>query len=84
MSALEHELQNKIAHLTEDQQREVLSFVDQLLPPSMASRPMTAREMMKLPPDERERLVRESFALAADEEFEIFEAYSEEGLDDPT
>ena len=37
---------------------------------------------MQLPDEERERIVRASIEAAADEDFEIFEAYSEEDFDE--
>ena len=37
---------------------------------------------MQLPPEERNRLVRIAIELASDEDFEIFEAYSEEDFDE--
>jgi hypothetical protein len=42
----------------------------------------TARELLKLPREEREKYMAWSFAQAENEEFEIFEAYSEEDIDD--
>jgi hypothetical protein len=44
----------------------------------------SARELMKLPLAQRERIIAEAFALAAEEDFEIFEAYSEEDFDEPS
>jgi hypothetical protein len=38
----------------------------------------SACELMKLPLEERNRLVITAFELSVDEDFEIFEAYSEE------
>jgi hypothetical protein len=40
--------------------------------------PLTPSELMKLPLEERNRIVKASFELAADEEFEIFEAFGDE------
>jgi|GEM_PF-4334104 len=42
----------------------------------------TAEELIKMPLEERNRHVAEALELAKDEDFEIFEAYSEEDLDD--
>jgi hypothetical protein len=80
MSAIEQELIDKIRHLNEDQQRYVLEFVRKLESPKR----LTARELMQLPLEERQRIVAESIAAAADEDFETFEAYSEEDFDDPS
>lgn len=80
MSAIEQELIEKINHLSLEQQRKVLEFVNQFEPVQQLS----ARELMALPPKERERLVEAAFVLAADENFELFEAYSEERFDDPS
>ena len=40
----------------------------------------TARELLAMPAEERTRLTTISFALAADEDFEIFEAFGEEAI----
>lgn len=80
MSALEHELTEKISQLSAEQQRRVLEFVQHLEAAPKAF--YSARDLIKLPPEERERLIQAAFELAADEDFETFEAYSEEGLDD--
>jgi hypothetical protein len=78
MSAIQQELLEKISHLDEAQQRRVLEFVDQIASPHH----YTPSELLSLPPEERDRIMREAFDRAADEEFEIFEAYSEEDMDD--
>jgi hypothetical protein len=39
---------------------------------------LSARGLMKLPPEERQRRVKAAIESSADEDFEIFEAYSEE------
>jgi hypothetical protein len=39
---------------------------------------------MNLSPAERSRYVAAAFERAANEDFEIFEAYSEEDIDDPS
>jgi hypothetical protein len=76
MSAIERELIEKINNLSAEQQRKVLEFVNQFEPVQQLS----ARELMKLPAEERKRLVQAAFTLADDEDFEIFEAYREEVL----
>jgi hypothetical protein len=82
MSAVEQELIEKINHLSPEQQQQVLEFVEHL-ERRAPQKTYSARELMRLPHEERQRLVHAAFALAADEEFEIFEAYSEEEFDDP-
>jgi hypothetical protein len=72
MSALEQELMQKISRLSDDQQRRVLEFVQ-----SIEKQPQetlyTALELIKLPYEERNRLVIAALESSADEEFEIFE-----------
>lgn len=83
MSAIQRELIEKINHLSSEQQRRVLEFVEKL-ESHAPERGYSARELMALPPEERQRFVQAAFALAVEEEFEVFEAYREEGLDDPS
>ena len=80
MSTLEHELAEKISRLSADEQRKVLQFVQTLQTTPKAA--FSARELMRLPAAERERFVKAAFELAADEDFETFEAYSEEHIDE--
>jgi hypothetical protein len=82
MATLEQELVAKISRLNADQQRKVLEFVQTLEAPP--TRVFSARELMKLPQAQREHIIAEAFALAAEEDFEIFEAYSEEDFDEPS
>lgn len=81
MSALEHELIERISRLDAEKQRKVLEFVRHIeeVP---EKRTYTATELMKLPPEERNRLVIEALDRSANEDFEIFEAYREEDFDD--
>ncbi len=80
MTTLERELIEKIGQLDVEQQRQVFEFVNHLeqVP---HERHYSALELMTLPPEERDRLVREAFTLAADEPFETFEAYNEQDFD---
>ncbi len=80
MSTLEQELIEKISHLDEDQKRHILEIVETMEKP----RTYTALELLELPVEERENYIARSFELAANEDFEIFEAYSEEDFDDYT
>jgi len=78
MTTLEQKLMEKISHLTEDQQRHILEIVETIDKP----RTYTALELLALPADERELYIARSFEMAANEDFEIFEAYDEEDFDD--
>jgi hypothetical protein len=79
MSAIEHELIERISHLDADKQRLVLAFVRDL---ESDTPTYSARELMKLPFEERNRILLEQLQQAEDEDFEIFEAYSEEDFDE--
>lgn len=76
MAAIEQEILDKLARMNEAQKQRVLEFVRDI--ETLPQKTYSAEELLKLPLEERERLVAESLALAADEDFEIFEAYSEE------
>lgn len=78
MSTLDQEILETIRQFDEAQKRRVLEFVQHL----QGEKVYSARELMKLPLEERRRLVEASIAAAAGEDFEIFEAYSEETFDD--
>ncbi len=83
MSAVEHELVEKISRLSAEQQRKVLEFVQGLEAAPQFKR-YTPTELMHFPAEERSRMMKIAFDLAADQEFEIFEANSEEDFDDYT
>jgi mRNA-degrading endonuclease RelE of RelBE toxin-antitoxin system len=83
MSSVERELIEKISRLDEAKQRQVLQYVESIEAPPKKKH-YTARELMKLPREERERLMAEAFELAKDEDFEIFEANAEDDWDDYT
>jgi hypothetical protein len=83
MSALEHELIERISRLDEEQQRKVLEYI-QIIEGALQERYYSATELMQLPPNERSRLIAAAFERAANEDFETFEAYSEEDIDDPS
>ncbi|MCA0458937.1 MAG: hypothetical protein LCI00_33620 [Chloroflexi bacterium] len=78
MTTLERELIERIIRLDDASKQRVLEFVDTIENP----RTYTALELLELPPEERERYIAWSFAAAANEDFETFEAYSEEDFDD--
>lgn len=76
MSTLEHQIVARVRQLDKEQQQRVLDFIAYL------EAPLSARQLMQLPPEERQRRVAAAFARAADVDFETFEAYSEEPLDE--
>jgi len=79
VSTLEQELMEKISHLDEDGKRQVLAFVETITP-----RFYTVNELIAMSAEERDKAIKAAFAAAANEEFEIFEAYSEEDFDNYT
>lgn len=70
MTTLEHELLEKFRQLNEKKQREVLEFVERI-----DSEPSTiiysARELMKLPPDERNRIAKQALQSSWDSHIEL-------------
>jgi hypothetical protein len=78
MSTLEREVIEKFRQLAPDARQRVLDFLEQL----EYERPLSALELMRLPAEERQRRVQAAIASAEDEDFETFEAYSEEGVND--
>jgi hypothetical protein len=81
MSSIEQELIQKISRLDEAKQRQVLEYVESIeVPPKKQH--YTARELMKLPREERERYILASLELAQNQDFEIFEANAEDDWDD--
>ena len=79
MIPIQDELLHLFEQMDENQRHQLLHAARQIVQPT---RHYTALELMAFPIEERERLVAESIAQAADEDFEIFEAYSEEDMDD--
>ena len=78
MTTLEQALVEKFRRLDEDQQRRILEIVETIDKP----RTYTALELLDLPAEERELYIARSFEMAANEDFEIFEAYDAEDFDD--
>jgi len=78
MTTLEREILQRIRQLAADRQQRVLDFVVQL----ENERPLSAVEIMRLPKEQRERIVAAAITASAHVEFETFEAYSEELLDE--
>lgn len=78
MTVLEQEIIDKFQQLDPTARQRVLDHLEQLA----QDRPLSAIELMRLPPEERQRRVQAAIASAADEDFETFEAYSEEDTHD--
>ncbi len=83
MGTIEQEIIERLLQLGAEEQQAVLDYVKALqepvlLPPRAHYSPT---ELLKLPAPIRDKIIAESFRLAQDEDFEIFEAYSEEPLD---
>jgi len=73
MSAIERDLIERIRHLDIEKQRRVLEFVRDL--EEVSPKPMySAHELMKLPLEERNRILLEQLQRAENEDFETFEA----------
>ncbi len=81
MSTLERELIEKIKHMDEPHRKRVLEFIREM-DSLAAKKSYSADELLKLPYEERNRLVAEALARTADEDVEFFEAYSEADFDD--
>ena len=80
MSTVQQEIIDRLQTLDQNDQRRVLDFIAHLHEPPQKH--YSPRELMRLPATERDRIVAESFKLAEDEDFETFEAYSEEPFGD--
>ncbi len=78
MTALEQRVIEHIQRLDETQQQQVLAFIQEL----EDEQQYPVLRLAKLPPDEQDRAIAEAFAQARNEDFETFEAYSEEPLDE--
>jgi hypothetical protein len=79
MTPATHELIELVEKLDEQQRQQVLDYVRQLAAPTQ--RFYTVRELSQMSPKERQRHILAAFEAAKDEDFEIFEAYSEEDLE---
>jgi hypothetical protein len=76
MSVIEQEIHDRVQQLSEDQKQLVLEYVRHLDMTDTVSK-LSARDLLQLPPAERQRILAASLALAAEEDFEYFEAYDE-------
>ena len=81
MNSVEHELLEKISHMDLEKQRRVLEFVHSL-EGTQPEKPYSARELVKLPLQERNRLVIQALERSANEDIELFDAYGEADLND--
>jgi hypothetical protein len=79
MTSVEHELLDKISHMDLDKQRRVLEFI-QSIEEAQPEKTYSARELMKLPVQERNRIVLQALERSADEEIELFDACGEMDL----
>jgi hypothetical protein len=77
ISSLEQEILQRISKLNPENKRRVLEFVAQL-----DERPLTLQELKKLPYKERQAHVKAAIESYSHEDFETFEAYSEEMSDE--
>lgn len=80
MVALEQELIERITKLNEDQKRLVLDFVREIDQPKQTT--YTAVELMKLPYEERNRLVVEALQRSQNDDIEVLEAFDDLDFDE--
>src|SRR5260370_28606220 len=79
VNAIEQQILEKVSGLELEQKQRVLAFVEQI---ATQNKQYTALELMQLPFEERNTILQAQLAQAADEDFETFEAYSDEDLHD--
>lgn len=77
-NAIEQEIVEKFRQLEPDAKERVLNLLGRLAD----DHSLSALELMRLPAEERQRRVQAAIEAAADEDFETFEAYSEESVSD--
>ncbi len=84
MSALEQEIFEKVKRLDEGQKAKVLEFISSIAvaPIATSERHYTARELMQLPYEERNRIAIAALQKAQDLDVEYFDDYAEEDFDD--
>ena len=78
MNTIEQVILAKVSQLEIDQQRRVLAFLEQL---GSLLQHYSARDLMRLLSAERNAILQDQLALSVNEDFEMFEAYSEEDID---
>ena len=81
MTTVERELLERISRMDSEKQRKVLDYVRSIEEP-VQTRSYTARELMRLPPEERNLLVIQALERSADGDVELLDVYDEEGMDD--
>jgi hypothetical protein len=79
MTSVEHELLEKISHMDLDKQSRVLEFI-QSIEEAQPEKTYSARELMKLPVQERNRIVLQALERSSDEDIELFDAYGKTDL----
>jgi hypothetical protein len=79
--SIEQEITTRVQQLSEEHKQQVLEFVQRIESP-VQKKTYSARELLRLPSEERNRLIIDALERSADEDFEIFEAYSEDDFDD--
>jgi hypothetical protein len=86
MSAVEDELIEKIRRLDVEKQQRVLQYVETIedfeQPASTERKYYSARELIKMPLEERNRLVSEALARSQDQDIEVLEAFDDLDFDD--
>ena len=80
MSTIEREIIERLQQLQTDKQQQVLEFIERLQ--FEQSHHYSPLDLLALPEEDQNRIIAESFRLAENEDFETFEAYSEESIDD--
>lgn len=75
VTSLDDEIMARVKRLDVPGKRQVLALLDDIAPENEANQQyFSAIELMKLPPEQREKLVNEAFERAAGDQFELFEA----------
>jgi hypothetical protein len=80
MNALEEKILERVRQLDEANQRRVLEFAESI--GASLEQPLSARDLMRLPAAERNRLARAALERSQAEAVELFEAYGEDDLQD--
>jgi hypothetical protein len=81
MSSIKRELLESISRLDDGKQKQVLEFVRSIAEP-LSSKTYSRHELMRLPSEERNRIVAAALTQSLDEDVELFEAYGEADFDD--
>jgi hypothetical protein len=81
MSSIKRELIESINRLDDDKQKRVLEFV-RTIEDTSASKMYSPRELMRLPLEERNKIVAMALERTLQDDVELFDAYSEADFDD--